>query len=630
MRRLHDIHGGIHPPANKAQSLTRPIIVAPIPEALVLPLGQQAGADAEPIVTVGDKVLKGQMIARPGAAISAALHAPTSGEVVAIEPRPLPHPSAMDAPSIVLRADGKDTWITHGTPPDWHGRSRDEVLEAIRDAGIVGLGGAGFPTATKLSPGPSRQVHTLILNGAECEPYITADESLMVERAATILEGVRIMAWLLDARETLVAIEDDKPRAIAAMQAAANAGQEIVVIPAKYPSGGERQLIRILTGKEVPSGSLPADIGISCQNVGTAAAVERALIHGEPLISRITTVTGGAITAPGNFEVLLGTPMHVLLDSAGCDRNRLSRLLMGGPMMGFALPNDTMPVIKSTNCILAAAPGELATEDDEGPCIRCGLCSEACPASLLPQQLYWYSRSENQAGLEKHGLFDCIECGACAWACPSDIPLVQYFRASKATIRDSREKQRKAEVARERFEQRQTRLEREESAREARRKERKPAVAPIPETPLPPATPQATTALATPVEAPPPAPAAVDPRLRQVEEAVERAKARKLANTTGATRDIVGEAIERARLQALERVGSAASPAPKPPPSREELEHRLMVLEKKLLRSGEKIVEAEAEGDEATLEVLRRTREDMLKRRAQLHEQLGMPAEVGG
>lgn len=621
MRRLHDIHGGIHPPASKAQSLTRPIITAPIPEELVLPLGQQAGADAEPIVTVGNRVLKGQMIARPGAAISAALHAPTSGEIVTIGPRPLPHPSGMDAPAIVLRADGNDTWIAHATPPNWRDRSRDEVLDAIRDAGIVGLGGAGFPTATKLSPGPSRQVRTLILNGAECEPYITADESLMIERAVAILEGARIMAWLLDASETLIAIEDDKPRAIAAMQTAADAGQEIVVIPAKYPSGGERQLIRILTGKEVPSGSLPADIGISCQNVGTAAAVERAIVHGEPLISRITTVTGGAVSAPGNFEVLLGTPMRVLLDRAGCDRNRLSRLLMGGPMMGFVLPNDTMPVIKSTNCILAAEPGELSTEDDEGPCIRCGLCSEACPASLLPQQLYWYSRSENQAGLEKHGLFDCIECGACAWACPSDIPLVQYFRASKAAIRDNREKQRKAEIARERFEQRQARLEREESAREARRKERKPAAAPE-------APPSPTAPLATPVEASSPAPAAVDLRLRQVEEAVERAKARKLANTTGATRDIVGEAIERARLQALERVGSAAPPAPKPPPSREELAHRLTVLEKKLLRSGEKILEAEAEGDETTLAVLRRTREDMLKRRTQLHEQLGMPAEA--
>lgn len=619
MRRLHDIHGGIHPPANKARSLTQGIRRAPLAGELVLPLAQHIGAESEPIVALGERVLKGQMIARATTAISAALHAPTSGEIIAIGMRPFPHPSGMDAMAVVLRPDGTERWIERSMPPAWEGRSSEELLDAIRDAGIVGLGGAGFPSAAKLVPGPQRRVHTLIINGAECEPYITADESLMIERAAEIIEGARIIARLLDVRETLIAIEDDKPRAIAAMRAAADASQEVVVIPSKYPSGGERQLIQILTGEEVPAGGLPSDIGMYCQNVGTAAAVYRAIVRGEPLISRITTVTGGAVSEPGNFEVLLGTPMQVLLDAAGCSRERLSRLLMGGPMMGFALNSATLPVIKTTNCVLAASAGELSSGDDEEPCIRCGLCAEACPVSLLPQQLYWYSRSEDQANLEKHRLFDCTECGACAWVCPSSIPLVQYFRASKATLRQNRKQHEKAEHARQRFEQRQARLGREEQAKEARRKARKPAAA-IPES-------TATPAIASPDEPLAPTVAAEDEaarRAREVMEAIDRVKARKLANTTGPTRDIVGAAIERARAQAIERVTSPQAAAPKAAPTREMLENRLAVTEKKLLRSAEKLAEAHAEHDAATIEVLERTRREMLQRRDQLRAELGL------
>lgn len=616
MRRLYDIHGGIHPPSNKAQSLTRPIRQAPLAQELVLPLEQHMGAAAEPIVAIGEQVLKGQTIARATGTISVALHAPTSGEIVAIGMRAFPHPSGMDAMAIVLRPDGAERWIERATPPEWPTRSREELLDAIRDAGIAGLGGAGFPAAVKLAPGPARRVRTLIVNGAECEPYITADESLMIERSAEVAEGARIIAWLLEAEETLIAIEDDKPRAIAAMRAAADASQDVVVIPAKYPSGGEKQLIQILTGQEVPAGKLPADIGLHCQNVGTAAAVYRAVVLGEPLLSRITTVTGGAIGEPGNFEVLFGTPMQLLLDAAGCDHDRLSRLLMGGPMMGFALRDGSLPVIKTTNCILAASAGELASEDDEGPCIRCGLCSEACPVSLLPQQLYWYARSEDQAGLEKHQLFDCTECGACAWVCPSNIPLVQYFRAAKATLRQSHEQHEKAEHARQRFEQRQARLEREEQAREARRKARKSAA--------PPAAASATDASATT------APSAADEaarRAREVEAAVERVKAKKLANMSEPTRDIVGAAIERAREKALERAAAPQAATPKAPPTREMLENRLAVTEKKLLRSAEKLAEARAEHDQATIEVLERTRKDMLERRDQLRAELGLATE---
>lgn len=472
MRQIWDIHGGIHPPENKRQSTATSIQFAGIPAELTLPLSQHIGASAEPCVSIGEKVLKGQMIASAKGAMSVPLHAPTSGEVIAIEPRPIAHVSGMQAPCIVIRSDGRDAWIEHRGADDYLQLSRDELLERIRNAGIAGMGGAGFPTAIKLRS--QKPIDTLILNGTECEPYITADDMLMRERAVELIEGARILRHLVQpTHETLIGVEDNKPEAIAALQqAAANSGIEIVVFPTKYPSGGEKQLIQILIGREVPSGGLPADIGIVCQNVGTAVAVYRAVVHGEPLISRITTVTGNACREPRNYEVLLGTPLSHLLTLSDFDATRCSRLVVGGPMMGYTVESDRVPVIKTTNCILAPTAAELPPPTPPQACIRCGMCAEACPVSLLPQQMYWFARGNEWEKLEAHNLFDCIECGACSYVCPSKIPLVQYYRAAKGEIRTQRQEKTKAEQAKLRFNARNLRLEREEAEREAKRKAR--------------------------------------------------------------------------------------------------------------------------------------------------------------
>jgi electron transport complex protein RnfC len=629
MRRLWDIHGGIHPPQNKAQSLRHPIARAPLPPELVLPLQQHSGAPAEPVVAVGEQVLKGQMIARASGALSAALHAPTSGEIVAIESRAVPHPSGMEGTAIVLRPDGAERWIERRPLADFRAHPREDVLAKIRDAGIAGLGGAGFPTALKLSTGPARRIRTLIINGAECEPYITADDMLMRERAAEVVAGARIMAWLLEAGETLIAIEDNKPEAIAAMRAAAGADLEVVPFPTKYPSGGEKQLIQIVTGQEVPSGGLPADIGICCQNVGTAAEIHRAVERGEPLIARITTVTGAALDEPRNFEVLLGTPISLLLATAGFHPERAARLVMGGPMMGFALPHAELPVVKTTNCVLVPTAAELPPPPPAQPCIRCGMCAQACPASLLPQQLFWYAQAEDRANLEKQHLFDCIECGACAWVCPSSIPLVQYYRASKAAVRQAREQQQKAENARRRFELRQARIEQQEKEKEVRRaarqhEARKPAAAtaePV-ATPVAAAEPMQASAAAHAAAALTPDPRAAA-RASQVEAAVERVKAKKLA-AAGDHRDLVAHAIERARRQALERAAAMpATPATAAaPPSRETLERRVATMEQKLLRATEKLAVAESAGETETAALLARARADLEKRLADARQEL--------
>lgn len=475
-RKIWDIHGGIHPPENKTQSLTGPIASLPLPEHLVLPLGQHIGAMAKPVVAAGDRVLKGQVLAEAVGFVSAPVHAPTSGTISAIEDHPIPHPSGMTAPCIMLTPDGRDEWAPRHPTTDFTSETPEALLERIRNAGIVGLGGAGFPTAVKL--GPRQAIHTLIINGTECEPYITADDILMQERASDIVQGVNILAHILGHPTTvLIGIEDNKPQAFEAMSAAVSASGsaiEVVEFPTKYPSGGEKQLIQILTGQEVPSGRLPADLGVVCQNVGTAYAVYRAIVLGEPLISRITTVTGKACGHNGNYEVLLGTPVCHLLAHNAFDASRCTRLVMGGPMMGFTLTDDSVPVVKTTNCIIAGSVEEFpAWTPPAQACIRCGLCAEACPASLLPQQLYWYAQAQNFERLQAHNLFDCIECGACAYVCPSNIPLVQYYRGAKGEIRKQEAERQKADRARQRFEFHQARLERAEAEKAAKREARR-------------------------------------------------------------------------------------------------------------------------------------------------------------
>ncbi|MEH6909783.1 MAG: electron transport complex subunit RsxC [Oceanicoccus sp.] len=475
MIKVWDIHGGIHPQENKNQSNQRPIESAGIPDRLVFPLSQHIGVPAVAIVSVGQHVLKGEMIAGAKGMMSVPVHASTSGEIVAIQDHPVPHPSTMSAPCVILKPDGKDQWIEHQGVENYLKLEKNELLNHIRNAGIAGMGGAGFPSAVKLNIQDEQIVETLIINGTECEPYITSDDRLMRERANEIVAGIKILEHLINpTKKTLVGVEDNKPEALAALQQAADGTDiDIVSFPTKYPSGGEKQLIQILTGKEVPAGGLPADVGVVCQNIGTSLAIYRAIAHGEPLISRITTVTGNACERNTNYEVLLGTPVSFLLDLCNFHQKNCSRLIMGGPMMGFTLENVSVPIVKTSNCILAPTADELPLSTPSQACIRCGMCAEVCPASLLPQQLYWFSRGKEYEKLEAHNLMDCIECGACSYACPSNIPLVQYYRASKADIRQLKQDAIKAEQSKMRFEARQERLDRQEAEKEAKRKARK-------------------------------------------------------------------------------------------------------------------------------------------------------------
>jgi electron transport complex protein RnfC len=475
MRKVWDLIGGVHPPENKHQSVQNSIGILPLPEKLVIPLNQHIGAPPKLLVSSGDKVLKGQPLAEPKGPVSVGIHAPTSGLISDISDHPIPHPSGMAARCITLIPDGEDWWIEHQGIGNFRDHSPESLLDIIRSSGITGLGGAGFPTAIKLNP--RQPISTLIINGTECEPYITADDMLMRERPEGIVEGIRILSYLLgEPEEILIGIEDNKPQAYEALEPyIKDTNIELVEFPTRYPSGGEKQLIQILTGKEVPSGGLPADIGIVCQNVGTTYAIQRAICHGEPLISRVTTVTGNACATNRNYQTLIGTPIRHLLEQNGFDQNRCSRLVMGGPMMGFTLENPDTPVIKTTNCILAPSEEELPSSPPAQPCIRCGMCAEACPASLLPQQLFWYAQSQNYERLEAHNLFDCIECGACSYVCPSNIPLVQYYRASKGEIRKLAAEKVNADRARERFEFQKARKEKEEAAKAAKREARKKA-----------------------------------------------------------------------------------------------------------------------------------------------------------
>ena len=468
-----DIPGGIHPAERKTLSNRTPIQPAALPKRLVLPLNQHIGAAAEPLVELGEYVRKGQLVAAANGFVSVPVHAPTSGTVSFIGPQPYPHVSGMLAPAIVIDSDGLEQWTELTPHPDYRELPSATLLEIIRQSGISGLGGAGFPTAIKLTARPTQKIHTLIINGTECEPYITADDLLMRERPQQLISGIDILVQLIQPEQVLIGVEDNKPEAIAALRSAlSERSYQLRVFPTKYPSGGEKQLIQILTGVEVPSGGLPADIGILCQNVGTCVAIHDAVVLGKPLIARITTLTGEALAKPMNVEVLLGTPVAELLEFAGLQRDILHRLIMGGPMMGFTLPDFDVPLIKTTNCLLAATEAELPPPPPAMPCIRCGECAEACPASLLPQQLHFFAIGQEHEQLKAHNLFDCIECGACAYVCPSSIPLVQYYRAAKGEIRELEQKQLKAEHSKQRFELRQERLRRAEEQKEADRQAR--------------------------------------------------------------------------------------------------------------------------------------------------------------
>jgi electron transport complex protein RnfC len=383
----------------------------------------------------------------------------------------------MLAPCIEITSDGRDQWQPHQGIGDYKNASASTLLAAIAEAGIAGMGGAGFPSAVQLNPGRERPIHTLIVNATECEPYITADDSAIRERAAEIVEGIGILSQILGhPSNIIIGIEDNKPEAIATLQPhVEGSGISVVSFPTKYPSGGEKQLIYILTGQEIPSGGLPADIGMVCVNIGTTYAIKRAIVEGEPLISRVTTMTGEACGINRNYETLIGTMVSHMLEHSQFDEQRCSRLVMGGPMMGFSLTSAEVPIVKTTNCILAPSYQEIPDDEPAQPCIRCGMCAEACPVSLLPQQLFWYSQAEDYERLEAHNLFDCIECGACSYVCPSHIPLVQHYRHSKGEIQKARAEKVKSDHARQRFEFHQQRMEQAERDKEAKRAARREA-----------------------------------------------------------------------------------------------------------------------------------------------------------
>ncbi len=435
---LRSFTGGIKVPGRKSLSANRNIEDAGIPDELVLFLSQHTGAPSVPVVKPGDHVKRGQKIAEPAGAVSAALHAPVSGRVKSIEPRYQPVQARL-GDAIILEPDGKGLSVDMaGTDVDR--LSKQDILALVRDMGLVGLGGGAFPTSVKLSPPPSKRIDTYLLNGIECEPYLTADQRLMEEEPGTIVTGLRAFMKCLDVKTGIVCIEDNKPEAVKAMEKAVKPfqGLRVEVLPTKYPQGGEKQLIQAVLGREVPPPpGLPLDVGVVISNVGTAHAMGIALLTGLPLVERIVTVTGEGIANPTNFRALLGTPVPYLLDKAGGYRGTPGKVIMGGPMMGTSLKSTDVPVLKGTSGILVL-PSAQVPEEKILPCIRCGRCVEACPMGLLPVWIAAYADKGYLTDAEKYRALDCIECGACSYKCPSKRPLVQSIRLAKARIQQKR------------------------------------------------------------------------------------------------------------------------------------------------------------------------------------------------
>lgn len=485
IRRLFSFPGGVTLRQHKNDSTMVNVERAPLPARLILPLSQHIGKPAKVAVAVGDKVGKHQILARPVDYVSAPVHAPTSAKILAITDHGVPHPSGLKAPCIILETDGLDQDRRSEKRYRDHGDSTPmQLRDMIRDAGVVGLGGAGFPSHVKLDSN-KKLVETLVLNGAECEPFITCDEMLMRKQALEIVTGLIIMRHTLHAKHCIIAIENNKRLAIESMQHAVFQAEvdfiELVKIPTVYPAGGEKQLLQVLTGKEVPSQCIPLDINMVCHNVGTAYAVCRAVEHGEPLVSRYMTIAGSVAKAR-NLEVLIGTPIRCLITHVGGNPRSLKKVVVGGPMMGFAINDIGIPAIKTTNCLLvSSAETDVplpARSQSAMPCIRCGACAQACPIGLLPQQLYWHAHAKDFDKVQDFHIFDCIECGCCDYVCPAHIPLVQYYRYAKAEIWAQDIEKKAADIARERNEFRLYRLQREKQQRAVRHKKKRAAIAP--------------------------------------------------------------------------------------------------------------------------------------------------------
>jgi electron transport complex protein RnfC len=465
---LWDFPGGVHPSEHKTLSNQTKIQRLDLPEILHIPVKQHIGIQGELIVELGQQVKKGQALTSSDNAFAVPIHASSSGEIVAIEEHVAAHPSGVKELTVSIKLDGLDTPHEFTPMPDYTKRSKSDIIEAICQAGISGMGGAGFPTHLKSNN--VKPIEFLIINGIECEPYITSDDRLMREHAWQIRQGIDILHHLLQPKQVLVAVEDNKPEALHTMSIACQQQENyhVISVPTKYPAGGEKQLIQVLTSREVPANGLPVDVGCLMYNVGTCYAIADAVMEGKPLIERVVTVTGKAVDKPQNIWARIGTPVKHLLEHCEykSDKQQYPRVIMGGPMMGFTLSSVQVPVVKITNCLLMPADRELPVIEDERACIRCSACADACPASLLPQQMFWHSKAKEYDKAQEYNLFDCIECGACAYVCPSEIPLVHYYRKAKADIRIQQVEKEKAEKARIRFEARNARLQRDKEARE--------------------------------------------------------------------------------------------------------------------------------------------------------------------
>ena len=473
-------HWGVHPADHKRPAADQPVRQLPMPPRLYLMLSQHVGAPARPVVLVGQKVLKGELIAAAQGNISAPLHAPTSGVIGAIGEIAAPHASGLPAMAIAIDADGEDRWIDSERPNDPYALAPADIANRVAAAGVVGLGGATFPSSVKLNLGRRSSIDTLIINGSECEPYLSCDDRLMRDRAAEIVSGIRLMLTATGAGQAKVGIEDNKPEAIAAMcEAAAKAENiSVVPVPARYPMGSDRQLIIELSGREVPSDARAADVGVIVHNVGTAFAVHNAVCLGRPLVSRLMTLNGGAAGMPGNFEVPLGTLVSDLIAFTGGLKGSVAKMVMGGPMMGSVLPHAQVPVVKGTSGILLLDAEEAAAFEPEA-CIRCGSCVKACPMGLLPLEMSARIRNDDLDGAVDLGLADCISCGCCAYVCPSHIPLVQYFYFAKGDLSARQRAQLRTESTKKLAQARQERLEREarEKAEAAARRKAERAAA---------------------------------------------------------------------------------------------------------------------------------------------------------
>ena len=475
--RLFSIHGGVHPPDRKDLAADQPIRPAPLPPLLHIPLQQHIGAPAQAVVSVGQRVAKGELLARGQGKISAPVHASTSGTIRAIGDCPAPHASGLTVAAITLEPDGEDRWssdLTGAAEP--FTLTASEIAARVAAAGIVGMGGATFPAAVKLNLGEQQALHTLVINGSECEPYLTCDDRLMREQAAELVDGVRLMAHALGVTRIIVAIENNKPQAQQAVGEAIKPHAEIRLarLPNRYPMGSEKHLVKVLTGQETPAGRLTADIGVVVHNPATTVAVHEALRYGRPLVSRVMTISGHAIARPSNLRIAIGTPLAHLLEVCSGFTAPPARLISGGPMMGQAIPGTEVPAVKGSNGLLALTARE-STPRQPMPCIRCGGCVAACPVGLVPLELAARIRTGDFDGSAAQGLHDCIACGSCAYTCPAHIPLVQYFQHAKGVLAERARQQQKLALTKRLAEQRAARLEALKQAKRAAMKRKRAA-----------------------------------------------------------------------------------------------------------------------------------------------------------